>query len=48
MSERNTITKRRFHKGDHVSWNSEAGYVSGRVIKVIASEIVSQRVVYEA
>lgn len=33
------MTKRRFHKGDHVSWNSEAGRVSGRIVKVITSEI---------
>lgn len=24
----------KFSKGDHVSWNSEAGRVSGRIIKV--------------
>lgn len=24
----------RFAKGDHVSWNSEAGRVSGRIIRV--------------
>lgn len=24
----------RFRIGDHVTWNSEAGYVSGRIIKV--------------
>ena len=24
----------RFAVGDHVTWNSEAGYVSGRIIKV--------------
>lgn len=24
----------RFKVGDHVRWNSEAGYVSGRIIKV--------------
>jgi len=23
-----------FHVGDHVSWNSEAGRVSGRIVKV--------------
>jgi hypothetical protein len=23
-----------FNVGDHVQWNSEAGYVSGRIIKV--------------
>jgi hypothetical protein len=26
--------KPRFRVGDHVRWNSEAGYVSGRIIKV--------------
>lgn len=25
---------RSFHVGDHVSWNSEAGHVSGRIVKV--------------
>lgn len=25
---------KRFKVGDHVTWNSEAGYVSGRIIKV--------------
>jgi len=25
---------KRFKKGDHVAWNSEAGHVSGRIIKV--------------
>ena len=25
---------KRFNVGDHVTWNSEAGHVSGRVIKV--------------
>lgn len=39
VSKRNTMTKRRFRKGDHVSWNSEAGRVSGRVVRVITSEI---------
>jgi DUF2945 family protein len=24
----------KFKKGDHVRWNSEAGYVTGRIIKV--------------
>jgi hypothetical protein len=33
------MTKQRFRLGDHVSWNSEAGRVSGRIIKVITSEI---------
>ena len=24
----------KFHAGDHVSWNSEAGRVTGRIVKV--------------
>ncbi|HET7092929.1 MAG TPA: DUF2945 domain-containing protein [Thermomicrobiales bacterium] len=28
----------RFEVGDHVSWNSEAGRVSGRIIKVHTSD----------
>lgn len=31
--------KRRFDVGDHVSWNSEAGRVSGRIVRVISSNI---------
>jgi len=27
-----------FKVGDHVSWNSEAGHVSGRIIKVHTSD----------
>lgn len=27
-----------FEVGDHVSWNSEAGHVSGRIIKVHTSD----------
>lgn len=27
-----------FHVGDHVSWNSEAGHVSGTIIKVHTSD----------
>ena len=26
--------RKRFKAGDHVRWNSEAGHVSGRIIKV--------------
>jgi hypothetical protein len=26
--------KRRFKVGDHVRWNSEAGHVSGKIIKI--------------
>lgn len=30
---------RRFKRGDRVSWNSEAGRVSGRISRVVTSEI---------
>jgi hypothetical protein len=33
------MTKRRFRKGDRVSWNSEAGRVSGTITRVVTSEI---------
>ena len=29
---------RKFHVGDHVAWNSEAGRVSGRITKVHTSD----------
>jgi Hypervirulence associated proteins TUDOR domain len=31
--------KRRFKVGDHVAWNSEAGRVSGRIIKVHTQDV---------
>ena len=30
---------KRFRVGDHVSWNSEAGRVSGRVVKVHTRDV---------
>jgi hypothetical protein len=33
------MTTRRFKHGDRVSWNSEAGRVSGRITRVVTSEI---------
>jgi hypothetical protein len=33
------MTTRRFKRGDHVSWNSEAGRVRGRITRVVTSEI---------
>ena len=33
------MTKRRFSKGDHVSWNSEAGRVRGKITRVVTSMI---------
>lgn len=33
------MTTKRFKVGDHVSWNSEAGHVSGTITRVVTSEI---------
>ncbi len=33
------MTTQQFKRGDHVSWNSEAGRVSGRITRVVTSEI---------
>ncbi len=33
------MASKHFNMGDHVSWNSEAGRVSGTITKVITSEI---------
>ncbi|MHB1225295.1 MAG: hypervirulence associated TUDOR domain-containing protein [Gemmatimonadaceae bacterium] len=33
------MTTRRFRRGDHVSWNSEAGRVRGRITRVVTREI---------
>ena len=30
---------KQFKVGDHVTWNSEAGYVSGRIIKVHIKDV---------
>jgi hypothetical protein len=30
---------KQFNMGDHVSWNSEAGPVSGRIVKVHAKDV---------
>ena len=31
------MVKKRFKRGDHVSWNSEAGRVRGRITRVITT-----------
>lgn len=31
--------RKRFQVGDHVSWNSEAGRVGGRIVKVHTSDV---------
>jgi hypothetical protein len=32
--------KRRFNVGDHVIWNSEAGRVSGKIVKVHTEDLI--------
>jgi hypothetical protein len=34
----NQLTMKKFKVGDHVKWNSEAGEVSGKIIKVHHSD----------
>lgn len=38
LLKKNFKTMSRFKVGDHVSWNSEAGRVTGRIIKVHTSD----------
>ena len=33
------MSARRFNVGDHVTWNSEAGHVSGTIIKVHVKDV---------
>jgi hypothetical protein len=33
------MAQKRFRRGDHVSWNSEAGRVRGRITRVITTRI---------
>jgi hypothetical protein len=33
------LPRHRFKTGDHVSWNSEAGRVSGRIVKVHTKDV---------
>ena len=33
------MAKRRLKRGDRVSWNSEAGRVRGKIVRVVTSEI---------
>jgi hypothetical protein len=34
-----TLMEKRFKVGDHVTWNSEAGRVSGKIIKVRTRDV---------
>jgi len=38
----------KFKKGDHVSWNSEAGKVSGRIIAIYTSDFDYKGYVHRA
>jgi len=40
--------KKRFKVGDHVSWNSEAGRVSGRIVKVHTRDVRSKGYTHHA
>jgi hypothetical protein len=37
-----------FKAGDHVTWNSEAGHVSGRIIKVHKKNVIYKGYVHRA
>jgi hypothetical protein len=38
--ERETrMVKKKFKVGDHVTWNSEAGHVSGRIVKIHKNDV---------
>ena len=39
---------RRFKVGDHVSWNSEAGRVSGKIVKVYTKDVNYKGYVHHA
>lgn len=38
--KRTALVSTKFKKGDRVRWNSEAGYVTGRIIRVHIKDIV--------
>ena len=39
ITGRRPLMKRTFKIGDHVTWNSEAGHVSGRIVKVHTKDV---------
>ena len=43
-----TIIKKKFKVGDRVTWNSEAGYVSGVIIKVHTKDVDYKGYVHHA
>ena len=38
----------KFKKGDHVTWNSEAGYVSGKIIKIHTKDFLYKEYTHHA
>ena len=40
--------QKRFRVGDHVTWNSEAGHVSGRIVKVHTKNVNYKGYVHHA
>ncbi len=43
-----TARSKRFKRGDRVSWNSEAGRVSGRIVKVHTKDVDYKGYVHHA
>ena len=39
---RRPVMKREFKVGDHVTWNSEAGHVSGTIIKCTRKTLITK------
>jgi hypothetical protein len=39
MSDRRNVMNKPFKVGEHVRWNSEAGHVSGRIIRVHTRDV---------
>lgn len=37
-----------FKVGDHVAWNSEAGHVSGRIVKVHKKDVIYKGYIHHA
>jgi hypothetical protein len=44
----NNIVEKTFKVGDHVSWNSEAGRVSGRIVRVHTNDVNYKGYVHHA
>jgi hypothetical protein len=42
------MTQKKFKIGDHVTWNSEAGHVSGRIIKVHKTDVTCKGYTHHA